>query len=237
MSDRPEDQGRDSSPQAAEPAKTAPAPLRLVVGLGNPGPDYTNTRHNVGFLVVEKLASDENEPFEHSKRWVAEVARFGQGNYLAKPQTYMNLSGEAVSKMAHFYRIEPSEILVIYDDIALPLGRLRIRPKGSAGGHNGMKSIIQHLGTENFARLRVGIGNADLPGALVNHVLGKFSKSEQSELEKAVERAVLATCHIRDHGLQDAMTLFNTAEKKPVKKREEPTTPPPAEPTEESKES
>ena len=136
---------------------------------------------------------------------------------------------EAVAAIAHFYRIEPAEILVIYDDIALPLGRLRIRGKGSAGGHNGMKSIIQHLGTDQFPRLRVGIGNSELPGEMVNHVLGKFSKSEQSELEKALERAVLATCHIRDHGLQDAMTLFNAAaqkKKKPApKSAEEPSTP------------
>ena len=222
MSDRPADNGREPS-DAPAPAE-APAPLRLVVGLGNPGPKYTNTRHNVGFLVVEKLAADAGEPFEHSRRWVADIARFGQGNYLAKPQTYMNLSGEAVAKIAHFYRIEPAEILVVYDDIALPLGRLRIRPKGSAGGHNGMKSIIQHLGTDQFPRLRVGIGNADLPGEMVDHVLGKFSKSERSELEKAVERAVLAVCHIRDHGLPDAMTLFNAAatKKPPAQKAEEP---------------
>jgi PTH1 family peptidyl-tRNA hydrolase len=201
--------------------------LRLVVGLGNPGPKYANTRHNVGFLIVEKLAADAGEPFEHSKRWVADVARFGQGNYLAKPQTYMNLSGEAVAKIAHFHRIEPAEILVIYDDIALPLGRLRIRPKGSAGGHNGMKSIIQHLGTDQFPRLRVGIGNADLPGEMVDHVLGKFLNSERSELEKAVERAVLATCHIRDHGLQDAMTLFNAAEEKKTPAKPAPEAAPP----------
>jgi PTH1 family peptidyl-tRNA hydrolase len=228
MSDRPADQGRDQ-PDAPPPPKAAAPPLRLVVGLGNPGPKYSNTRHNVGFLVVEKLAANEAEPFEHSKRWVAEVARFGQGNYLAKPQTYMNLSGEAVAKIAHFYRIDPGEILVIYDDIALPLGRLRIRQKGSAGGHNGMKSIIQHLGTEHFPRLRVGIGNTDLPGEMVDHVLGKFSNSERSELEKAVERAVLAVCHIRDHGLQDAMTLFNAAadkkKHKPAKENEESTDP------------
>lgn len=237
-SDRPENQGRadaSTETQASEPvekpAPPPPPPLRLVVGLGNPGPKYENTRHNVGFLIVEELAAQVGEPFEHSKRWVADVARFGQGNYLAKPQTYMNLSGEAVAKIAHFYRIDPSEILVIYDDIALPLGRLRIRPKGSAGGHNGMKSIIQHLGTDTFPRLRVGIGNTDLPGEMVDHVLGKFSKSERSELEKAVERAVLATCHIRDHGLQDAMTLFNAAaQKPPAKKTQEPSHPEPLSP-------
>ena len=211
MSARPADPGRDDQSDAPSTPGTGDTPLRLVVGLGNPGADYANTRHNVGFLVVDKLAADADEPFEHSKRWVADVARFGQGRYLAKPQTFMNLSGEAVAKIAHFYRIEPSEILVIYDDIALPLGRLRIRGKGSAGGHNGMKSIIQHLGTDAFPRLRVGIGNEDLPGAMVDHVLGKFSKSERSELEKAVDRAVLATCHIRDNGLQDAMTVFNAA--------------------------
>lgn len=224
MSERPDEPGREES--------SPPEPLRLVVGLGNPGASYANTRHNVGFMVVEELAADVHEPFEHSKRWIADVARFGQGSYLAKPQTFMNLSGEAVAKMAHFYRIEPSEILIIYDDIALPLGRLRIRGKGSAGGHNGMKSLIQHLGTDLFPRLRVGIGNTDLPGEMVDHVLGKFSKSEQSELEKALERAVLAVCHIRDHGLQDAMTKFNAVpqKKKPAAKPEpEPIDEPPNE--------
>ena len=214
MSDRPAAQGRaEEAEEAEEPGSGSGShqPLRLVVGLGNPGPKYTNTRHNVGFLVVEKLAETEGEAFEHSKRWLADVARFGQGSYLVKPQTYMNLSGEAVAKIAHFYRIEPEEILVIYDDIALPLGRLRIRGKGSAGGHNGMRSIIQHLGTEHFPRLRVGIGNNELPGGMIDHVLGKFLNSERSELEKAVDRAVLATCHIRDRGLQDAMAVFNAA--------------------------
>ena len=231
MSSGPEEPGHGAgSPPPATPAPEpspppappTPTPLRLVVGLGNPGPKYANTRHNVGFMIVDELAASAGDPFEFSKRWDAEVARFGQGNYLAKPQTFMNLSGEAVAKIAHFYRIEPAEILVIYDDVALPLGRLRIRPKGSAGGHNGMKSIIQHLGTEQFPRLRVGIGNTELPGAMVNHVLGKFSKSEQSELEKAIERAVLAVCHIRDRGLQDAMTLFNAAaeQKKPPEEKD-----------------
>jgi PTH1 family peptidyl-tRNA hydrolase len=226
MGARPADRGRDLSPShqpgaGSEPSE--PAAPRLIIGLGNPGPKYVGTRHNVGFLVVEKLAADHHEPFEHSKRWVADVARFGHGCYLAKPLTYMNLSGEAVAKIAQFYRIEPAQILVVYDDIALPLGRLRIRPSGSAGGHNGMRSIIQHLGTERFPRLRVGIGNTETQGDTVGHVLGKFSKSERSELEKAVERAVLAVCHIRDHGLQDAMTLFNAAENQmPAKPVEEP---------------
>jgi PTH1 family peptidyl-tRNA hydrolase len=213
MSARPADQGRSEPAQSPGPgsASGSQQQLRLVVGLGNPGPKYANTRHNVGFLVVEKLAEDAGEAFEHSKRWVADVARFGHGKYIVKPQTFMNLSGEAVAKIAHFYRIEPAEILVIYDDIALPLGRLRIRGKGSAGGHNGMRSIIQHLGTDQFPRLRVGIGNTELPGGMIDHVLGKFLNSERSELEKAVDRAVLATCHLRDHGLQDAMTSFNAA--------------------------
>lgn len=212
MSDRPAEQGREPDDTPAQPAHLpAPPPLRLIIGLGNPGPQYTNTRHNVGFLVLDQLAAAAGEAFEHSKRWVAEVARFGQGNYLVKPQTYMNLSGEAVAKIAHFYRIEPAEILVVSDDVALPLGRLRIRPKGSAGGHNGIKSLIQHLGTETFPRLRVGIGSTGDQRDMVDHVLGKFSNSERSELEKAVDRAVLAVCHIRDHGLQDAMTLFNAA--------------------------
>ncbi|MFP6874082.1 MAG: aminoacyl-tRNA hydrolase [Verrucomicrobiales bacterium] len=180
--------------------------LRLIVGLGNPGREYVDTRHNVGFMVVDHLANDLGLSFNDEKRWTAKIARFGD-RHLLKPQTYMNESGLAVGKVAAFYKINPVQILVLYDDIDLPLGRLRIRGSGSAGGHNGMRSVINHLGTEDFPRLRLGIGWGG-KGA-IKHVLGKFRDEERSELEKSVKNAVLALTLIIKQGLPAAMTRFN----------------------------
>ena len=137
--------------------------------------------------------------------------------YLLKPQTFMNESGSAVGKVAAFYKIDPAQVLVLYDDIDLPLGRLRIRQGGSAGGHNGMRSLINHLGTQDFPRLRVGIGTG-VKGT-VKHVLGKFRDEERSELEKAVKKAVLALTVIIEHGLPVAMTRFNTVVERKAKKK------------------
>ena len=180
--------------------------LRLIVGLGNPGREYVDTRHNVGFMVVDHLANDLRLSFNDEKRWTAKIARDG-ARYLLKPQTYMNESGLAVGKVATFYKIDPDQILILYDDIDLPLGRLRIRGSGSAGGHNGMRSVINHLGTQDFPRLRLGIGWGG-KGA-IKHVLGKFSDEERSELEKSVKNAVLALTVIIEQGLPVAMTRFN----------------------------
>jgi len=191
-------------------------PPRLIVGLGNPGRDYAATRHNVGFMVLDRIAADASVPFGTEKRWKAQIAKDAP-RFLLKPQTFMNDSGLAVGKVAGFYKIEPEEVLVIYDDLDLPLGRMRIREGGSAGGHNGMRSIIAHLGTDQFPRLRLGIGRRG-EGA-IGHVLGKFGEEERSELEKCLKNAVLATALIAEEGISAAMTRFNSVGKPPKKKR------------------
>ena len=146
--------------------------IRLVAGLGNPGAEYNQTRHNVGFSVVDSLASEWGLTWEKSKSWHALWAK-GEQAILVKPASYMNRSGEPLSAVANFYKIEPSEILVVLDDFALELGRLRLRPEGGPGGHNGLESIIMLLGTEAIPRLRIGIGAAPSKGS-VDHVLGRF---------------------------------------------------------------
>ena len=200
-------------------------PPRLVVGLGNPGGKYAETRHNVGFMAVDKIAADAGVSFDTEKRWKTEIAKDG-ARYLLKPQTFMNDSGLAVGKVASFYKIEPDEILVIYDDLELPLGRMRIRAGGSAGGHNGMRSLIAHLGTDRFPRLRLGIGRQG--GSTISHVLGKFRDDERSELEKSLKNAVLATALIATEGISAAMTRFNSIGKPPKPKKKRAPKPDPA---------
>ena len=184
--------------------------LRLVAGLGNPGAQYTETRHNVGYMVVDSLAQNRGVTFTRSRPWSCDWGKWGN-LFLAKPLTYMNRSGESVAAVAHYFKIEPSEILVVVDDIALPLGRLRLRPSGSDGGHNGLKSIIDHLG-DSFMRLRVGIGAALGTEELVEHVLGRFSPEEQETVEAAISRAGKAIEYIAESGIQSAMNIFNRAE-------------------------
>src|SRR5258708_7336968 len=184
----------------------APGP-RLLVGLGNPGREYRDTRHNVGFLVLDRLAARERAEFRVEKSWQAEVARAGD-LLLCKPLTYMNLSGQAVRPLSQFYKIEPAQVLVILDDMALPLGKLRFRANGSAGGHNGLASVIEHFGTPAVPRLRVGIGSADRDA--VDHVLGRFTLEERPELEQSLDRAVEAIDCARTRGLEAAMTAYNS---------------------------
>ena len=199
--------------------------MRMIVGLGNPGKDYIDTRHNAGFMVVDQYASGLGLCFSDEQRWKSKISKNGDC-YLIKPQTYMNDSGVAVGQVAAYYKIRPTEILVLYDDMDLPLGRLRIRGSGSAGGHNGMRSVINHLGTQDFPRLRIGIG-AGVKGT-VKHVLGKFRDEERSELEKSVKNAVLALAVIIEQGLPEAMTRFNSIvatekkkqDKKPLKAKD-----------------
>jgi len=183
------------------------ATFRLIVGLGNPGRDYADTRHNAGFMVLDRLAAGAKASFRMEKKWQAEVASLGDV-WLCKPQTYMNLSGESVGALGHFYKIEPAKVLVIFDDMALPLGRLRLRESGSAGGHNGLTSIIEHLGTQAIPRLRVGIGAAN-PGSAVGHVLGKFAPSERTALDEALTRATEAVQFAQQQGFPAAMNKFN----------------------------
>lgn len=181
--------------------------IRLIVGLGNPGVEYNRTRHNVGFAVVDSLAAEWGLTWQHSKSWQALWAK-GENAILVKPASYMNRSGEALSAVAGFYKIEPAEILVVLDDMALELGRLRLRPEGGTGGHNGLESIIVHLGTEAIPRLRLGIGASPSEGA-VDYVLGRFFEEEMPIVQKTVERAAEAVKCAIDKGVLSAMNLFN----------------------------
>jgi PTH1 family peptidyl-tRNA hydrolase len=176
------------------------------VGLGNPGREYRDTRHNVGFLVLDRIAARERVEFRVEKSWQSEVARVGDV-LLCKPLTYMNLSGQAVRPLSQFYKIEPAQVLVILDDMALPLGKLRFRTNGSAGGHNGLQSVIEHFGTPAVPRLRIGIGSAE-QGA-VDHVLGRFALEERPALEQSLDRALEAIECARSRGLEAAMNTYN----------------------------
>jgi len=181
--------------------------IRLVVGLGNPGAEYNRTRHNVGFDVVDLLASEWGLTWQHSKSWHALWAK-GERAILVKPASYMNRSGGPLSAVANFYKIEPTEILVVLDDLALELGRLRLRMEGGTGGHNGLESIIVHLGTEAIPRLRIGIGAAPSAGA-VDYVLGRFFEEEIPVVKETLGRAGEAVKCAIDKGVLSAMNLFN----------------------------
>ena len=184
----------------------------LVVGLGNPGEKYENTRHNVGFLTVDELAGRLDIPVQKLKyRALTNTARLGGAPVLLmKPVTFMNLSGEAVGQAAAFYKIPPERVLVISDDVSLPLGKLRIRKSGSAGGHNGLKNIIQHLGTDAFPRVKIGVGQKPHPDYdMADWVLSKFTGEDKKVIAQAVERAADAVaCYIQE-GPDRAMGKFN----------------------------
>lgn len=189
------------------------AVFRLVAGLGNPGPEYAGTRHNVGFLVADELARRSACSFSFNTKWNSKVADCG-GRTIMKPQTFMNLSGEAVAGYARFFKLQREEILVVLDDVSLPLGVLRLRKSGTAGGHNGLESILVHLGAEGVPRLRVGIGAPDGKG-LHDHVLGKFEPAELPSLEEAISRAADAFEYANAHGLEAAMNQFNQKQQEP----------------------
>jgi PTH1 family peptidyl-tRNA hydrolase len=163
--------------------------MKLIVGLGNPGRKYEGTRHNVGFAAVDLLAGRHGVSWE-SARAEALIGKWRAENTLiAKPLTFMNLSGQAVLDLLQFYKIDPQDLLVIVDEAQLDLGRLRARPSGSSGGHNGLKSVIGVLGTENFPRLRIGVGRGDARRDLGDHVLARFDPAEQPVIDEAVQRA------------------------------------------------
>lgn len=191
-------------------APAAPSRIRLIAGLGNPGREYENTRHNVGFLVLDRLAARLGLAFRLSNPWQAHYARAADGCLFMKPVTFMNHSGRAVRSVAQYYKVAAAETLTVYDDLALPLGQLRIRREGSAGGQNGMQSVIECLGTSETPRLRVGIGAAS-PGEMVGHVLGTFAPEEREPLASAIDRATDAVIHACEHGLEAAMNLYNRA--------------------------
>jgi PTH1 family peptidyl-tRNA hydrolase len=179
----------------------------LLIGLGNPGREYADTRHNVGFMILDRMASTARAEWRTERRWQAQLARAGEA-WLCKPMTYMNLSGQAAASASGFYKVPRDRMLVILDDMALPLGKLRLRASGSAGGHNGLQSILDHFGGPDVARLRVGIGSA-MPGEAVGHVLGRFASEEQPILEEPIGRAIAAIDCAQTRGLQEAMNAFN----------------------------
>lgn len=187
---------------------------QLIVGLGNPEPKYDQTRHNIGFEFIDRLAVDWGTALQMNKRFQgewAEVRRDGHKLGLLKPTTYMNRSGQALRAVIDWYKIPPEAVLVVYDDMDLPLGRLRLRLTGSAGGHNGIKSIIAHLGTQQFTRLRIGIGKAKRPGdrQTISHVLGKFAPDERPTLQKVLRLAEDALALSLKDGVEKAMSLYN----------------------------
>ena len=185
--------------------------MKLVTGLGNIGEKYCFTRHNAGFMAVDKWALNNDLQFREEKKFKALMTKFnfnGEDVIIAKPTTFMNLSGEAVGALCNFYKIDAKDILVIYDDIAIDLGRLRFRKNGSDGGHNGIKSIIKHLGTSEFARLKIGIGPQP-PIPSENYVLGTFTKEQTEILKPTLSRAVNAIeCYLTD-GIEKAQNIFN----------------------------
>jgi peptidyl-tRNA hydrolase, PTH1 family len=181
----------------------------LIIGLGNPGRQYEDTRHNVGFMVLDRLASAAGVAFQSSPKFQCHLAKLPDGGtLLLKPQTFMNLSGRAIRQVMAFHKWLPEQILVIYDDAALPLGTLRFREKGSAGGHNGIKSTIEHLGTDGFPRLKIGIGSSQ-PGNMVGHVLGKFSPDERPQLENTLATALDAVQLARSQGIAVAANRYH----------------------------
>jgi PTH1 family peptidyl-tRNA hydrolase len=185
-------------------------PMHLIVGLGNPGADYAKTRHNAGFLLVEKLAGKWKASWTKERKFQARVARAAHGKVLlVEPQTFMNLSGESVGALVKFYQLPLTQILVVVDDADLPLGEIRLRPGGGSGGHHGLESVAQHLGSKTYARLRIGIGRKNEARQITGHVLGKFSAAENALLEKVLERAAGQLECWLSAGLQKAMCQFN----------------------------
>ena len=184
----------------------------LVVGLGNPGAKYENTRHNVGFMTADALAGRNGEPIRRVKyhALTSEAVIGGQSVLLMKPTTFMNLSGQAVSEAARFYKIPADHVLVISDDVDLPLGKLRIRKSGSAGGHNGLKNIIQQLGTDQFPRLKIGVGSKPHPDYnMADWVLGQFQGEDKKTIDAAVARAADAVECLLADGIDRAMNQYN----------------------------
>lgn len=186
--------------------------MKLIVGLGNPGERYRGTRHNVGFAVIDELARRRSATFEGAPvdALIAKVRDLAGGSMLGKPTTFMNLSGTAVAGLVRYFRIELPDVLVVVDDVNLPLGRLRARVRGSDGGHNGLKSIVEHLGTEEFARLRIGVGRGERE--LADYVTSRFGRDEQEMVSRMIERGADAAEMFATEGIAQVMNRFNAPE-------------------------
>ena len=185
--------------------------MKLIVGLGNPGKEYEKTRHNMGFMFLDHYAKEKGLEINKKKfnGLYIDFVNNGEKTILLKPQTYMNLSGNCVQEFANFYKIEKENIIVIYDDMDIDVGQIKIRKKGSAGGHNGMKSIIQRLGTEEFPRIRIGIGRPKNNGDEINYVIGAIPEEEIPKLNQGTDEAKEAIIEILKNGIDSAMNKFN----------------------------
>lgn len=184
--------------------------MKLIVGLGNPGKEYERTRHNCGFMVMKKLEDKLNVSISQNKfsGLYVKTKYKNEDVILLKPMTYMNLSGESVRQVMDFFKIDTADLLVIYDDLDMPVGKLRLRESGSAGGHNGIKSIISHIGTQNFKRIRVGIDRSPYI-KVVDYVLGKFTKEESQAIEEGFDKASDAVLDYLEYGFHHTMNHFN----------------------------
>jgi PTH1 family peptidyl-tRNA hydrolase len=187
--------------------------MKLIVGLGNPGKEYLDTRHNVGFLVIDELATRYQLTLSMAPSQVPDTLvakKYGTPPLLvAKPLTFMNRSGDAVAALTRYFDIEPADLLVIVDEVALPFGKLRARARGSAGGHNGLKSIVDRIGTQEFPRLRLGVGRGDSRRDLADHVLSTFESGERAELETFIARAADAAEMFAVDGIGKVMNTYN----------------------------
>lgn len=185
--------------------------MYIIIGLGNPTREYQATRHNIGFDVITRIADDYHIPLDIKKHKAicGKGMIEGEKVVLVQPQTYMNLSGESVRELVDFYKVTPQEIIVIYDDISLDVGQLRLRKQGSAGGHNGIKSIIAHLGTQEFPRVKVGVGDKPKGWDLADYVLSRFNDEEQPTIREAIKKSSEAVKSILVDGMDAAMNTYN----------------------------
>lgn len=185
--------------------------MHIIVGLGNPTKEYQATRHNIGWDAITRLSDDFRIPLDFKKHKAICGKGYIEGEkvIIAQPITYMNLSGESVRELVDYYKVSPEELIIIYDDISLDVGQLRIRKKGSAGGHNGIKSIIQHLGTDEFPRIKIGVGDKPKDWDLADYVLGRFKGEEQATIREALKDASDACKMIVTGEIDAAMNLFN----------------------------
>lgn len=186
--------------------------MKFIFGLGNPGAKYKNTRHNIGFMVAEDLSEEMRESFsqEDFKSLYFSAHIQGEKVFVIKPQTFMNLSGEAVRAFLDYYGADPADILVIYDDMDLPVGKIRLRKQGSSGGHNGIKDIIRHLGTKEFNRLKIGVGRPHPKQTVISHVLSRFDSEEEEALQTGLGHGVAAIEYwLAGHTFEETMSRFN----------------------------